>query len=75
VYFGTGGACVVAGSNSTANAHADTTVSSPAVTSTDPPQAKETALTALKCAFQVRCNTPVDTSHKYTAPESAPAAK
>ena len=74
-YVGTGGAVAAAGSSTLAMDHALTTVSSPAVTSTDPSAANETALTALKCAFHVFASTPVETSQTYTAPESAPAAK
>ena len=74
-YVGTGGAVAAAGSSRLAIDHALTTVSSPAVITIDPPAANETALTALKCAFQVFTSAPVETSQTYTAPDSAPAAK
>ena len=55
--------------------HAETTVSSPAVTRTEPSAAKVIALIALKCAGQVRTSRPVETSQMYAAPVSEPAAK
>ena len=75
VCMGTGSSSARAGSRSVARDHAETTVSSPAVTSAEPSEANAIAETALKCAGHVRTSRPVDTSHTYAAPVTEPAAK
>ena len=74
-YVGTGGAVGAAGSSRLAIDHGAHHGVLPRGDRIDPPAANETALTALKCAFQVFTSAPVETSQTYTAPDSAPAAK